>query len=184
MTIALAVCKGGRTVLAADSLVHFGGQRFPESNCRFSKIYSIGESAMAWSGWSLYAELFSAHLAASPPPALSTEAEVFDFFLRFWRTIKEEYDFKSRADDEPFANLDSVFLLVNRAGIFRIAGNMDVTQFKQYCAVGTGSRYSLGALRVLYDQMDDPVEIARKAVQVAIDFDVYCDGSVDVMEVR
>ncbi len=82
MTIAVAVKKGGRTVIAADSLVNFGGQRFPPENCQFHKIHRLGDSLMAWAGWSLYAELLTAHLATNPPPSLYTESEVFDFFVQ------------------------------------------------------------------------------------------------------
>jgi ATP-dependent protease HslVU (ClpYQ) peptidase subunit len=186
MTIALAVRKNGRTVLAADSLVNFGGQRYPAQNCRFQKIYKVGESMMAWAGWSLYAEMLDKHLAVTPPPQLNSEAEVFSFFVKFWRSLHDEYLFmrgRGGGEDGPFVDMDSVFLLVNRAGVFRVASDMDVTQFQQYCAVGTGAKYALGALRVLYDQLDDPVEIARRASQVGIDFDVYCGGPIDVTEV-
>lgn len=186
MTVAVAVHKGGRTILAADSLVNFGGQRFSASNGQFHKIHKIGDSLMAWAGWSLYAELLTAHLAARPTPPLSSEAEVFAFFVTFWRAIRDDYTFMQRAvsaGHAPFADLDSVFLLVNKAGIFRVASDMDVTQFMQYSAIGTGAKYALGALAVLYDQNDDPAEIARRAVQVGIDSDVYCGGSIDLAEV-
>jgi hypothetical protein len=61
---------------------------------------------------------------------------------------------------------------------------MDVTQFQQYTAVGSGSKYAMGALRVLYDQLDDPGDIAGRAVQVGIDFDVFCGGPIDVVEIE
>ncbi len=187
MTIAVAVRKDSRTVLAADSLVHFGGQRFPPENCRFNKIFRMDETSIVWAGWSLYAELLTAHLARNAPPTLATEADVFSFFVRFWRSIREEYTFISKSTqpaDHPFADLESVFLLVNSAGMFRIAGDMDVTAFKQYSAVGSGSNYALGALRVLFDQDLSALEIARRAVQVGIDFDVHCGGLIDVIEIE
>jgi len=79
----------------------------------------------------------------------------------------------------PFAKLESTFLLVNESGIYRVAGDMDVTQFQQYSAIGSGSYYALGALRVLYDQPLSAEQIGRRAVQVGIDFDVYCGGRID-----
>lgn len=188
MTVAVAVAKNGRIVLAADSLVHFGGQRFLPDNARFDKIHRIGDSLLAWAGWSLYAELLTAHLASHPPPpVLSTEARVFDFFIQFWRTIRDDYTYLNRPGPDPrspFAELDSVFLLANRHGIFSVAGDMDVTQFRRYCAVGSGAKYALGALRILYDTLDDPAKIALRAVEVGIECDVHCGGHVNLAEVR
>lgn len=183
MTVAVAVRKGDRFVLAAEGLVHFGGQRFPIENSRLRKIHRIGDSVMAWAGWSLYAEMLTAHLATTTsPPRLDSEADVFAFFVQFWRAMQSNYTYLQGTPEHgnPFANLDSTFLLVNRSGIYRVAGDMDVTSFTQYSAIGSGSQYALGALRVLYEIADDPVLIARRAIQVGIDFDVYCGGEIDL----
>lgn len=186
MTVAVAVRKGGRTILGADSLVNFGGQRLPPENCQFHKIVRVGDSALVWAGWSLYSEMLTAHLAKNTPPRLNSEAEVFNFFVLFWKGMRDEYTFTSRSmgdgDQPPFVSLDSTFLLVNKAGMFRVSGDMDVTQFEQYGAVGTGSKYALGALRVLYPQGVDAAEIAKRAIQVGIDFDVYCGGPIELVE--
>ena len=186
MTVAVAVRKGGRTVLAADSLVTFGGQHFLPENCKFHKIHPVGESFLVWAGWSLYAELLNAYLARHPPPPLLGESDVFLFFIEFWRAMRADYTFIQRrgaAVEHPFADLDSTFLLANRAGIFRVQSDLDVTEFKQYTAVGTGAKYAIGAMRVLYDKVEDAAEIARQAVQVGIDCDVYCGGPIDVTEI-
>jgi ATP-dependent HslUV protease subunit HslV len=183
MTVAVAVRKKNKTVLVADSLVHFGGQRFPARDTRLNKIHRIGDSLIAWAGWSLYAEMLTAHLAASERvPPLRSEAEVFAFFVGFWRAMQSNYTFVQSStpqEGHPFANLESTFLLVNSSGIYRIAGDMDVTQFQQYSAIGSGSQYALGALRVLYEQALSAETIGRRAVQVGIDFDVYCGGRID-----
>ncbi|HYC76052.1 MAG TPA: hypothetical protein VEI02_00355 [Planctomycetota bacterium] len=181
MTVAVAVRKNGRTVLAADSLVNFAGQRFSPDNCQFHKVQRVGESLLAVAGWSLYTEMLQSHLASNPPPQLRTEQEVFAFFLNFWRAIRQEYPFRTSAGNG--ADLDSTFVLANRNGIYRVSSDFDVTYFTAYTAIGSGGKYALGALKVLYAQLDDPAEIARRAVQVGIDFDVYCGGQIDVGEV-
>jgi ATP-dependent HslUV protease, peptidase subunit HslV len=185
MTIALAVRKNGKTYIAADSLVTFGGQRFAPENCQFHKIQRIGDSLMAWAGWSLYTEILTAHLHSADPPRLTTELEVFNFFVHLSRAMRNDFLWLQReSQNHPFADLDSTFLLVNKSGLFRVASDMDVTEFQQYTAVGSGSKYALGALRLLYDQLDDPQEIARVACQVGIDCDVFCGGPIDIVEVR
>ncbi len=187
MTVAVAVRKKNKTILAADSLVHFGGQRFPAKDTRSQKIHRIGDSLIAWAGWSLYAEMLTAHLATVENlPRLRSEADVFSFFVSFWRAMQANYTYVQSSPQEgrPFANLESTFLLANESGIYRVAGDMDVTQFHQYSAIGSGSHYALGALRVLYDQPIDAEEIGRRAVQVGIDFDVYCGGRIDCRAVE
>jgi ATP-dependent protease HslVU (ClpYQ) peptidase subunit len=186
MTVVVAVRTPARTVVAADSLVTFGGQRFPAKNAHFHKIHHLGDTLVAWAGWSIYAELLSAYLAHHPPPPLRSEDDVFGFFVAFWRTLRTDYHVSAlpQTREQAFADLQSSFLLANAAGIFRVAEDMDVTLFEQYTAVGSGSKYALGALRVLYDESADPIAIARRAVQVGIDFDVHCGGDIDIAEVQ
>ena len=187
MTVAVAVRKNDRTFLAADTLMSFGGERYPRDNCRVEKIYRVGSSVLAWAGWSLYAEMLDAYLLRHAPPSLRSETEVFSFFIQFWRLMRDDYTFvrEHKAQDQhPFVDLDSTFLIANAAGIFKVSRDMNITTFQQYCAIGSGAAYALGALRILYDQEADAGVIARKAAHVGIDFDVHCGGSVDVIEVK
>jgi ATP-dependent protease HslVU (ClpYQ) peptidase subunit len=187
MTIAVAVRKNDRIFLAADTLMSFGGERYPRDNCRVEKIYRVGSSVLAWAGWSLYAEMLDAYLLRHAPPTLRSETEVFSFFIQFWRLMRDDYTFVRQhtpQDQHPFVDLDSTFLIANRAGIFKVSRDMNITTFQQYCAIGSGAAYSLGALRILYQQEDDAGVIARRAAEVGIDFDVHCGGAVDVIEVQ
>ncbi len=187
MTIAVAVRKGGRIVLAADTLLTFGNERTPPENCRVEKIYRVGESVLAWAGWALYAELLDAYLATNEPPRLASEVEIFAFFIKFWRSIRDDSTFmytRASAENHPFADLDSTFVIANRSGIYKVSSEMNVTTFANYCAIGSGADYALGALRVLYDLEQDPAVIARRAAQVGIDFIVFCGGNIDVIEVE
>jgi ATP-dependent protease HslVU (ClpYQ) peptidase subunit len=187
MTVAVAVRKADRLFLAADTLMNFGGERYPRDNCRVDKIYRVGSSALAWAGWSLYAEMLDAYFLRHAPPSLRSETEVFSFFIQFWRLMRDDYTFVRQhtpEDRHPFVDLDSTFLIASHAGIFKVSRDMNITTFQQYCAIGSGAAYALGALRILYEQEPDAAVIARRAVQVGIDFDVHCGGSVDVIEVR
>ena len=186
MTVAVAVRKNDRIILAADTLLTFSGDRVPADNCKVEKIYRVGSSVLAWAGWSLYAELLDAYLTSNPPPTLNNEVHIFTFFVKFWRSMRDDYTFmynRATAESHPFVNLDSTFLVVNAAGIFKVSGDMDVTRFEQYCAIGSGAKYAMGALRVLYDKEVDAEAIARRAVQVGIDFNAYCGGSIDSIEI-
>jgi ATP-dependent protease HslVU (ClpYQ) peptidase subunit len=86
-------------------------------------------------------------------------------------------------DPTPFADLDSSFLIGNRSGIYQVSGNMSVSTFEQYYAVGSGASYALGAMSVLYGTDLDAEAIARAACQAAIEYDVFCGGDLDVFSV-
>jgi len=92
----------------------------------------------------------------------------------FSRTIKENI---------LFGNLDASFLIANRGGIYMVSGDMSISRFEQYAAIGSGADYALGALYHLYDQERDAATIARKAVETAIQFNVHCGGDVQVVKV-
>ena len=43
--------------------------------------------------------------------------------------------------------------------------------------------YALGAMYQIYDQDADAAELARRAVETAIEFDIYCGGEIDLFDV-
>ena len=59
-----------------------------------------------------------------------------------------------------------------------VFGLHSITQFQQYYAIGSGAGYALGALHALYGD-HSPTETARRAVQAAIDLDIYCGGEIN-----
>lgn len=183
MSIAVAVRKQGRIVVAADSQASFGDRRVAPSNHRSSKILRIGSAYIAQTGWGLYENILLDYLAKGAP-RLRTKKEVFTFFVRLWKQLHQRYSFVNdqpgSADKSPFADLDASFLVVNRSAIFSIASDMSVTEFKQYYAIGSGSSYALGALHVLYDGNLSAEEIAKRACTAAVAFDTFCGGEIDV----
>jgi ATP-dependent protease HslVU (ClpYQ) peptidase subunit len=112
---------------------------------------------------------------------------VFAFFLRFWKQLSRRYSLVNEQphqdDPSPFADLDSSFLVVSSGGIFYVSGNLSVSQFDRYYAVGSGSSYALGALHVLFAEDLDADEIARRACAAAMTFDLYCGGEMEVRPV-
>jgi len=187
MSIAVAVKKNGKTVIAADTLSVFGDRRVPMQNHRASKIIQIGDTRVAMAGWGLYDNLMTDFLSRGRKPALTQEKDVYAFFLKLWTQLKERYTLvndQPHADDEsPFADIDSSFLTASRHGIFHISGNLTVTSFMQYYAIGSGSDYALGTLFTLFDVEEDAAVLARRACESAIAFDVNCGGEIDIYEV-
>lgn len=187
MSVAVAVRKGNEVVLAADSQTNFGHARVSQVNHRADKIREVGPSLMAATGWGLYDNILDDILAKNTP-RLTNRQSIFAFFLKLWKALHEKYpyvcDQVGEDGDSPFGDLDASFLIVNGNGIFYVAGDLSVTEFKEYYAIGAGSDFSMGALHALYGTECDAAESARRAVAAAIEFSLYCGGEIQVCRKR
>ena len=187
MSIAVAVRGKNEIVIASDSKRTFGSGAVPEENLSDLKIRKVGAAYLAATGWGLYSNILDDYFATKKQVRLVDSRSIFSFFRRFWTDLHERYSFVSdqRPDDEsPFGDLDASFLIVSSKGIFSVACDMSVTEFKQYYAIGSGAPYALGALHALHRPGADPEPAARKAVAAACGLDIYCGGETVVRKVR
>ncbi len=187
MSVAVAVQKGQTIAIAADTQENFGDRRVLRGDHSSSKIMKVGASYVAQTGWGLYENILGDFLAKGPAPRFRNEREIFVFFNRFWKRMRKDYSFVNDQpmddDKSPFADLDASFLIVNTAGIFHVTGQMSVTRFTRFDAIGSGGPYALGALHTLYDEKLDAREIARRGCAAAVHFDVSCGGEIDLFTV-
>jgi ATP-dependent HslUV protease, peptidase subunit HslV len=188
MSVVVAVQKGGRVALAADTQTSFGDTRIPSDNLRARKISKVGNAFVGKTGWGIYENIFTDFLGTRRrTPDLGNERAIYSFFLGLWRELHEKYGFvndQCHEKDSPFADLDATFLVVNRNGIHHVASDMSVTRFEKFFAIGAGCDFALGALCVLYDEDYDAAALARKAVEAAMTYKVYCGGDIDLVEVK
>ena len=188
MSIAVAVRKDSRIVLATDSQTNLGSERVPAANLSGPKFMPVGDAYMAATGWTLYSNILADVLGRRRAvPRLDGEVNIFKFFTRLWEDLHERYNFvKDQADDadSPFGSLDSTFLVVCARGIFGVASDLSVLRYERYFAIGSGAPIALGAVHALYDSECDAEAIAHSAVLAAIDHDVYCGPPVHVATVR
>jgi ATP-dependent protease HslVU (ClpYQ) peptidase subunit len=184
MSIIVAVRKHDQIVMAADTLTCFGdAQRIPASNATTPKLQRLGDALVGASGWGVYDRILDAHLAERPVPDLGSERAIFAFFLDLWRALHDRFNFvndQAQSKDSPFGDLDSSFLVASRAGMFKVSSDLDVSRFERYYAIGSGAEYALGAMHACYDDLPTAEDIARRGVEAAIAFDVYCDGEITV----
>ena len=188
MSIAVAVRKDTRIVLATDSQTNLGSERVPAANLSGPKYLQIGDAYMAATGWTLYSNILADVLGRRRAiPRLDSEGNIFKFFMRLWEDLHERYNFvKDQADDadSPFGSLDSTFLIVCTRGIFGVASDLSVLRYERYFAIGSGAPIALGAVHALYESERDAEAIARDAALAAIDHDVYCGHPLHVATVR
>ena len=188
MSIAVAVRKDARIVLATDSQTNLGSERVPAANLSGAKFMQIGEAYMAATGWTLYSNILADVLGRRrATPRLDGEVNIFKFFTRLWEELHERYNFvKDQADDtdSPFGSLDSTFLVVCARGVFGVASDLSVLRYERYFAIGSGAPIALGAVHALYESECDAEAIAHSAAAAAIDHDVYCGHPVHAVTVR
>lgn len=188
MSVAVAIRKNQQIVIAADTQDNFGSNRVSADNYSSKKITRVGDSYLATTGWGIYEDILDNYLAQRQDVALTTKQDIFVFFMEFWKDLHEKYTLvKDQAEEEehsPFGGLDSTFLIVNAQGIFYVSANMSVTKFEKYFAIGSGSDFSLGVIYALYDLDFSAEAIARKAVEAAKTFNIYCGGEIDLFHVN
>jgi ATP-dependent protease HslVU (ClpYQ) peptidase subunit len=187
MSIVVGVRKQGQTWVAADTQSSFGSNRVPIENGGVTKLRRIGRAVVGTTGWGIYENILDDFLAEGKHPPLGARGEIFTFFLELWKALHEHYPFvndQSERDDSPFGNLDASFLVANPSGLYYVASDLSVTPFQQYCAVGSGADFSMGAAYVLYPTELGADEIARRCVETASSFNLYCGGPVELLEVK
>lgn len=188
MSVAVAVHKGRTIAVAADTQENLGDRRVLRLDHRSSKIMKVGASYVAQTGWGLYENILSDYLRKAGTPRLRNEGEVFSFFNRFWKRLRKDYSFVNdqpvEDDASPFADLDSSFLVANVGGIFHVTGQMSVTRFSRFDAIGSGAPYAIGAFHALYDAPLRAEDMARRACAAAVDLDVWCGGELDLVTVK
>jgi ATP-dependent protease HslVU (ClpYQ) peptidase subunit len=187
MSIAVAVQKQKEIVIAADTQDNFGSSTVSTENYRSRKIMQLGSSYIAATGWGIYEDILTDYVTKVSEVPLTTKAQVFTFFMKFWKDLHEHYSFvKDQTEEEhdsPFGGLDATFLIANSHGIFYVSSNMSVTKFERYFAIGSGADFSLGVMYALYDGELPAESIARKAVSAAQTFNIYCGGETDVFHI-
>ena len=88
---------------------------------------------------------------------------------------KDNYYLETYEDSsQPVESLQLDALVINKFGIFEIGSYRDVNQFSRFWAVGSGSRYSLGAMEALYGKTVDAKELVEAGVNAAAKFDKHC----------
>lgn len=188
MSIAVAVNKNNSIVIASDTQDNFGSSKVSYNNYSSKKIIRVGDSYVASTGWGLYEDIFDDYLELKKNISLNTKPQIFSFFMKFWKDLHEKYNFVNdqtdEDDDSPFGGLDATFLIANPNGIFYVSSNMSITKFEKYFAIGSGADFSLGTIYALYELDCKAEEIARKAIESAMTFNIYCGGEVNLFHVK
>jgi ATP-dependent HslUV protease, peptidase subunit HslV len=167
MTTVLAVRRPEGIVLAADGQVTLGNTVLKASAKKVRTLAGgrvlAGFAGSTADAMSLFSK-FEAKLAQFPGNLRRAAVEL----AKDWRT------------DKILRQLEALLLVADATSTLVVTGNGDVLEpDSPVAAVGSGGSFALAAARALLENTDlTAEEIARRALAIAADIDIYTNGTV------
>lgn len=167
-TTILCVRKNGKVVIAGDGQVSTG-PTILKGNARKVRQLADGAVIVGFAGATADAFALFERLEQKLERFPSQLARACVELAKDWRT------------DRALRRLDAMLIVADRKETFIITGAGDVLDPEhQLIAVGSGGNFALAAARALYDYLEDPEAIARKAMDIAADICVYTNRNLTV----
>lgn len=175
MGIVLAVKKKGIICIASDTMTLSGGSRkqTAEHVSNSEKIVKWGSSYIGVAAHPVWSLVLNSYFKNKKhKPSLKSKDEIFDELLKLHKILKEKYHLAPYDDaEDSFESSRFESIIVNSFGIFKTYELRSVQQFIQFAAIGSGAQYALGALHSLYHRLDAAEDIAKAALNAAVEFD-------------
>lgn len=168
-TTILAVRKNGRIVIAGDGQVTFG-QSILKGNARKVRVLAQGGVIAGFAGSTADALALLERLEQKLERFPAQLARACVELGKDWRM------------DRYLRRLEAMLIVADASATFLLTGAGDVMEPEHRCAAaGSGAGYALAAARALYEHVDDPEAIARKAMAIAADIDLYTNHSIELV---
>ena len=177
MSTIVVVKKNNRVAIAADTLSTVGSTKTGSKYIANSeKILRFGSSYIGIIGSTAHTQVLESLLRKHPKKiSFNGISDIFETYLRIHPILKDEFYLKTNEeDDDEYESSQIEALIANPFGIFGMFSWRDVDEYNRFWAIGSGQKYALGAMYAIYDQIDDPEEIAEIGVDAGCEFD---DGS-------
>ena len=167
-TTILCVRKSGKVVMAGDGQVS-AGATILKGNAKKVRPLANGQVIAGFAGATADALSLFERLEQKLERFPAQLARACVELAKDWRT------------DRALRRLEAMLIVADAKETFLITGSGDVLDPEHaVIAVGSGGNYALAAARALYDVMDDPEAIARKAMDIAADICVYTNRNLTV----
>ncbi|MCI0571154.1 MAG: ATP-dependent protease subunit HslV [Myxococcaceae bacterium] len=171
MTTILCVRRDGKTVMAGDGQVSLD-KTVMKSTARKVRRLGDGEVLAGFAG---------------------STADAFTLFERFEAKLKEHRKNLARAcvelgkdwrTDRYLRRLEALLVVADREKTFILSGAGDVVEPDHgVAAVGSGGNFALAAARALLEHSALPAaDVARRALEIAADIDVFTNKSLTLEE--
>ncbi len=171
-TTIVAVHKDGVSAIAGDGQVTLGDQIVKKSAIKVRKL-NDGKVIAGFAGATADAftlmEKFEGYLATYKGNMMRAAVET----VKEWRT------------DRALRNLEAMMIVADEKQILMLSGVGDViTPDEKVVVVGSGGAYAQAAAIALLRHSDMRAEeVARNALQIAADIDIYTSGNMTVLTV-
>lgn len=167
-TTILCVRKNGKVVLAGDGQVS-AGNTILKGNARKVRPLAGGDVIAGFAGATADAFALFERLEQKLERFPTQLARACVELAKDWRT------------DRALRRLEAMLIVADRRETFVITGAGDVIDPEHpVIAVGSGGNFALAAGRALYDYLDDPEVVARRAMEIAADICVYTNRNLTV----
>ncbi|MEZ5957695.1 MAG: ATP-dependent protease subunit HslV [Hyphomonadaceae bacterium] len=167
-TTIVCVRKGGKVVIAGDGQVS-AGPTILKGNARKVRALANGAVIVGFAGATADAFALFERLEQKLERFPSQLARACVELAKDWRT------------DRALRRLDAMLIVADKNETLLLTGAGDVLEPEhQVIAVGSGGNFAFAAARALYDYVDDPEAIARKAMEIAAQICVYTNGNLTV----
>ncbi|GHC01073.1 MFS transporter [Cerasicoccus arenae] len=183
MSVVVAVEKGNRVAIAADSLYTAGNLRVPpEYKINHQKLFKWGSCWLGLIGWGALSNITES-LIRDYPDAMNDPSRqgVFDSLRALHPIMRDDFYLETSEDKgQPVESSQLDGLLISSRGIVGFSSYRNVNEYARFWAIGAGREYALGAMHACYDRLRDPAAIARNGVNAAITFNDSCGAPVQI----
>lgn len=173
MSTIVVVKKAGKACIAADSLTSFGDLRLSSDyDADHDKILVSDSSHIGIVGSAAHQLVMESILADKEIETdFSSRLSIFETFRSLHPLLKEKYFLNAKdEDDDPYESTQIDALIASPHGIYGVHSLREVSEYKKFWAIGSGSEYALGAMFAVYDKLDSAEEIAVAGVSAGAEF--------------
>jgi ATP-dependent protease HslVU (ClpYQ) peptidase subunit len=143
-------------------------------NC--DKLLRVNGSVIGTVGWKAMSIMLETIISEKGGLfVMDDRNKIYRSMMNLHKEMKENYYLEtSEFKSQPVESLQLEALIINKNGIFEIGSYREVNQFSRFWAIGSGSRYSLGAMEALYHNAIDAKDLVEAGVYAAAKFDSGC----------
>jgi ATP-dependent protease HslVU (ClpYQ) peptidase subunit len=173
MSTIVVVKKAGKVCISADSLTSFGDLRMgSEYDANHDKILINENNYIGIVGSAAHQLVMESIINQKAVKIdFTSRLAVFETFRALHPVLKEKYFLNAKdEEDDPYESTQIDALIACPHGIFGVHSLREVTEYKKFWAVGSGSEYALGAMYTVFDTMETAEDIAEAGVKAGAEF--------------